>query len=90
MTTPNIRAALERLVKTDDGCSAAEWSDAIAAARAALAEPEPEPPADGEVAELVAWLLLNRDSFEKAYPHQPTYNRFTRVAELLSQLASRP
>ena len=39
MTTPSIRAALERLVKTDDGCSAAEWSDAIAAARARWGRP---------------------------------------------------
>ena len=29
MSTPDIRAALERLVETDDGCSAAEWAHAI-------------------------------------------------------------
>jgi hypothetical protein len=67
MTTPNIRAALERLVKTDYGsastqkaslawviCMAAEWTDAIAAARAALAEPVAAEPTDEQLLESAA------------------------------------
>ena len=34
------------------------WNDALASARTALATPLPEPPADGEVAELVRWMRI--------------------------------
>jgi len=50
MTTPAIRAALERLVELDGHLNETSpgwmqaWSDAIAAARAALAEPVREGP----------------------------------------------
>ena len=51
MTTLTIRAALERLVEIDDANSingadpdTTAWTDAIAAARTALAQPEGEGP----------------------------------------------
>jgi hypothetical protein len=87
MTNPNLRAVLERLVKTDDGCSAAEWSDAIAAARAALAQPEPEPPADGEVAEFVARL---KRYAEEGTPLRLMPSIVARAADLLERLAPQP
>jgi hypothetical protein len=52
MTTPAIRAALERLVELDGHLNETSpgwmqaWSDAIAAARAALAQPEGEGPSE--------------------------------------------
>ena len=57
MTTLTIRAALERLVEIDDANSingadpdTTAWTDAIAAARTALAQPEGEgPPQAGKV-----------------------------------------
>jgi hypothetical protein len=80
MTTPDIRAALERLVK----CRAAEWYDALAAARAALALPEP--PDAGEVAELVAWLWSMRELAGECNPDEQC--RYARAADLLERLAS--
>jgi len=82
MTTPNIRAALERLVKTDDGCSAAEWSDAIAAARTALAEPVPEGPSDEDLLELrrgSSWLASAEECIS-----------ISRAALALSRLTPQP
>jgi len=59
------------------------WNAAIARARAALAQPEP--PVDGEVAELVAWLRTNADySLQKAAT--ATFKRFHRIADLLERL----
>ena len=52
MSTPAIRAALERLIELDKGIQGIsgipvdDWTDAIAAARAALAQPEGEGPSD--------------------------------------------
>ena len=58
--------------------------DLIERARAALAQPEP--PVDGEVAELVAWLRTNADcSLQKAAT--ATFKRFHRIADLLERLA---
>jgi hypothetical protein len=52
--------------------------------RAALAQHEP--PVDGEVAELVAWLRTNADySLQKAAT--ATFKRFHRIADLLERLA---
>ena len=59
------------------------WNAAIARARADLAQPEP--PVDGEVAELVAWLRTNADySLQKAAT--ATFKRFHRIADLLERL----
>jgi hypothetical protein len=59
MTTPDIRAALERLVELDGTSitmrskqSSLAWSDAIAAVRAALAQPEGEGPSDADFYDL--------------------------------------
>jgi hypothetical protein len=57
------------------------WNAAIARARAALAQPEP--PADGEVAELVAWLRDRANSTSLAHAAR----RITRAADLLERLA---
>jgi hypothetical protein len=58
MTNPDIRAALERLVELEDAKGPAPaianaWTDAIAAALAALAEPVGEGPSKEEV---LRWL----------------------------------
>ena len=85
MTTPNIRAVLERLVNAVDVYDAVGMDmmdDAIAAARAALAT-EPEPPVKGEVGELVRWLLAHADEHTEE-PDGP----YTRAATLLQQLAA--
>ena len=57
-------------------------------ARAALAQPEPQPPADGEVAKLVAWLRLESEDWRQANPRGYQGARLTRTAELLEHLAS--
>ena len=72
MSTPAIRAALERLVEIDDANSingadpdTTAWPDAIAAARAALAaEPEGEGPGIDDIRELCTdnELLMFLDS----------------------------
>jgi hypothetical protein len=54
--------------------------------RARLALAEPEPPADGEVAELVAWFRDRADSSSLAF----TARRITRAADLLERLAPQP
>ena len=55
-------------------------------ARALLAQPEPQPPADGEVTELVEWLrrgsLLGNGDFPESEA------KLTRAADLLERLAS--
>jgi hypothetical protein len=51
--------------------------------RTALAEPEP--PADGEVAELVAWLWSMRELAGECNPDEQC--RYARAAELLERLA---
>ncbi len=60
------------------------WAMLRVKAGAALAQPEPL--ADGEVVELVAWLRANADySLQKAAT--ATFKRFHRVADLLERLA---
>jgi hypothetical protein len=57
-------------------------------ARAALAQPEPEPPADGEVAELVDWLRDNGASLQKSgYGSATVLANLARTADLLEQLS---
>lgn len=58
-------------------------------ARAALAEPQPEPPTECEVAELTAWLLDGgEDAAANGWDHQA--RQFGRAAELLLHLQSQP
>jgi len=59
-------------------------SELVNRARAELAKPEPEPPADKEVTELVAWLRDRANSTSLAH----TARRITRAADLLERLAS--
>ena len=63
-------------------------------ARASLADepPEPAPPADGEVAELVAWLRSNALTVKKASgnPANGARQRMNRAAELLERQALAP
>ena len=65
-TAPDFRTELARLVDlyyalggnwSPHGYTDT-WNDALASARAALATLPPEPPADGEVAELVRWMHI--------------------------------
>ena len=65
----------------------AKVSDIALVFRAVLAcwgHPTPQPPADGEVAELVAWLRDRANSTSLAH----TARRITRAADLLERLAS--
>jgi hypothetical protein len=87
----DYRAELQRLVKAYDE-HGGRWPDkdvqalhnAVEAARTTLAQPEPE--ADGEVAELVAWLRYNADyALQKAAT--ATFKRFHRAADLLERPA---
>lgn len=58
-------------------------------ARAALAEPQPEPPTECEVAELTAWLLDGgEDAAANGWDYQA--RQFGRAAELLLHLQSQP
>jgi hypothetical protein len=96
MTTPNIRTALERLVAAadhgfweaafDSGPAERNWTAAIAAARAALAEPEP-----GEVGELVDSLQCEAGN-EEVYGNCAviTATELRRAADLLERLAPQP
>ena len=66
-------------------------SELIAYARAALARfgrPTPQPPADGEVTELVEWLQSMRDLAGEHNPDEQ--RRYTRAAELLERPTSQP
>ena len=69
-----------------------DWSDAKEVkdrARAALAEPQPNPPAEREVAELVTWLLDGgEDAAANGWDHQA--RQFGRAAELLQRLQPEP
>jgi hypothetical protein len=109
MTTPDYRALcaeltdrLQRAITSVNADSYyGEDRDAVDRARAALAA-EPEPPADGDVAELVAWLRLCGDGtyspeqlltlWELTGEDRPClsdegYARLTRAADLLERLA---
>jgi hypothetical protein len=56
-------------------------------ARAALAQPAPEPPADGEVAEIVAELREVQDCFDIASGMEGWGPVITRAADLLERLS---
>ena len=59
--------------------------DRVSRARALLAEAKPQPPADGEVAEVAAWLrLFCSEEYESRYL-DPDVAWLTRAAELLEQ-----
>ena len=80
--TIDIRAALEGLVDAVKYGHTSELIAAMKAARLALAA-EPVPPADGEVAGLVAWLHGQDGGIDR----RATYSR---IADLLSRLAPQP
>ena len=52
--------------------------------------PPPEPPADGEVVELVAWLRLESEDWRQANPRGHQGARLARAAELLERTATPP
>ena len=54
------------------------------------ATPPPEPPMDGEVAELVAWLRLESEDWRQANPGGHQGARLARAAELLERTATPP
>jgi hypothetical protein len=65
MSTPDIRAALERLIELEDDKGPAPaianaWTDAITRARAALAEPVGEGPTDEKLIQLAIDTRLYR------------------------------
>ena len=65
-----------------------QLSDVLLRARAALADepPEPAPPADGEVAELVEWLKENaEDERQMSGGDNPASLKLDRAAELLQR-----
>jgi hypothetical protein len=80
----DVRAALERLVAVIDpeDLDKGPLATAYLTARDALAA-EPETPAYGEVAELVAWLHGQDGGIDR----RATYSR---IADLLSRLAPQP
>ena len=87
MTNPDYRAMCAELVDVFDNPSPPQYkADVLARARALLAQPEPQPPADGEVTELVEWLrrgsLLGNGDFPESEA------KLTRAADLLERLAS--
>jgi hypothetical protein len=66
MTTPNFRAALERLVELEDAKGPAPaianaWTDAITGARAALAEPVGEGPSRVEAVAVYSEVMAARE-----------------------------
>jgi hypothetical protein len=89
MTKPDFRALcaelLQPLAEYDGANPYHEHRDLITRARAALAA-EPEPPADGEVAELVTELKLMA-SDAAAASQTSDAQILTRAADLLERLA---
>jgi len=63
---------------------------AIAADRARFGRPTPQPPADGEVAELVAWLLREADYQEITVKRATCADRIRRAACLLEHPTPQP
>ena len=68
--------------------TAKEFSETIRAALARFGRPTPQPPADGEVAELVEWLQSMRDLAGEHNPDEQ--RRYTRAAELLEHPTPQP
>lgn len=90
--TTDFRALCAELVMSwdVDGCDwkprhQAAWNATVERARAALAEPEP--PADGEVAELVAELIRTANYLDDDWYHGSA-RVARRAADLLERLAS--
>ena len=62
-------------------------AELVARARAALAS-EPKPPADAEVAELVAWLRQEAQQHADSWPEASA--KATRLADWVERLAPQP
>ena len=92
--TPDYRALCKELVdsvelllemRAVDAKPMAITEDRVSRARALLAEAKPQPPADGEVAEVAAWLrLFCSEEYESRYL-DPDVDWLTRAAELLEK-----
>jgi hypothetical protein len=87
-------AELERLaldlidVEPRDDATIIRHAELFDRVHTALAQPEPEPPADGEVAELVDWLRDNGASLQKSgYGSATVLANLARTADLLEQLS---
>jgi hypothetical protein len=90
MTEPKLTPPPELVIQWvkqlfDDPCDPVQAAFALTklASQYGADQARPEPPADGEVAELVAWLRDRADSTSIAY----NARRITRVADLLEHLA---
>ena len=105
MTNPDYRAMCAELVDVFDNPSPPQYkADVLARARALLAQPEPQPPADGEAAELAAELRHFIAGYQQMRGLDPEHvysihrgdameahlriSRLLRIAELLERLAS--
>ena len=91
MTTPNYRALCAELTEqlaAETRLHPGHERDVVTRARAALAKPEP--PADGEVAQLVTWLRSLEDASVWFEEGTIEAKRLSRAAFLLSRLAPQP
>ena len=92
--TDTFRAMCAELVDAYAWCidafmtAPAKEDTLIQRARTLLAEPTPQPVADGEVAELVSWLQSMRDLAGEHNPDEQ--RRYTRAAELLERPTPQP
>jgi hypothetical protein len=86
--TPDFRALCAELLAAADEYAGMNpymrLDNAMKTARAALAA-EPEPPADGDVAELVAWLRNEAKQHADSWPEASA--KATRLADFLERLA---
>ena len=71
-------------------CELSDLMLAVLARWGRPATPSSEPPADGEVAELVAWLRLESEDWRQANPGGHQGARLARAAELLERTATPP
>jgi hypothetical protein len=77
----------DALTFTVQGDTERSMRQLIARTRAELTQPEPEPPADGEVAEIVAELREVQDCFDIASGMEGWGPVITRAADLLERLS---
>ena len=83
---PSDQELDEMFTEVDQGGECQSWRAFARAVLARWGRPAIEPQADGEVAELVAWLRYNADyALQKAAT--ATFKRFHRAADLLERLA---
>jgi hypothetical protein len=77
-------------IACDGNKSCADGVRELAARKAPSIQPQPQPPADGEVAELVAVLHADAECLAAEQPDlmQVTNQQLTRAADLLQRLAS--